>query len=374
MEKLNVSVGSERVIYSGCSREPSLFRLASGELKLTFHAVPDVHFAHRACYASRDGGRTWQPEAQRSHREQALGELGGRVWASDIYTFERQPGEFTGSYFTSEDGGETFSGPRESIVRINRVAAWTYPTAEHTPEPGHPMAKFFIPMPEYYEPIAAAASRRMGFSFWRYPVETDGRWIAPMQGKFYGDRCYRTVLVESHDQGASWDYVSTIANPLNEERDGFCEPVLMRVADGSLLCMLRRGSSWPLAQVRSLDGGKTWSQPEFLSAHGVDPDLCVLPNGVLACSYGRPGRHLMFSVDGCGYSWGYATDLGSRSGSTYMGLAATGDDTLLVTYDEIDPKIPQGIDKIDASGGYNPDYFRHAYIGAREVKVSRSRL
>lgn len=371
MEKLKISIGPERIIHTGCSREPSLYRLAGGELKLTFHAVPDVHFAYRACYHSTDGGKSWQAEAGRSHREQAFGEVGGVIWAPDIYTFEREPGNYIGSYFKSVDGGRSFSGPHQSVIQMDRVAAWDYPTPEHIPEVGHPLRKFFIPLPDYYKPTVAASSRRMGFIFWRYPVEVDGRWVAAMQGKFHGDRCNRTVLVESTDAGASWTFVSTIANPMNEERDGFCEPALMRVADGSLLCMLRRGGGIPLAQVRSTDGGKTWAEPQILAAHGVDPDLCMLPNGVLVCSYGRPGRHLMFSVDGCGYSWGYATDLAARGGSTYMGLAAIGDDTLLVTYDDLAADMDPSITRVDAMGAYNPEYSRHAYIGAREVTVKR---
>lgn len=371
MEKLEIILGPERIIYSGCSREPNLYRLASGDLKLSFHAVSDVHFAHRACYHSSDNGQTWQPDAERSHREQAFGEIQGIIWAPDIYTFEREPGVFVGSYFKSADGGRFFSGPHESIIRINRVAAWHYPTPEHIPEPKHPLRKFYIPMPDYYQPIVASASRRMGPNFWRYPVGVDDRWVTAMQVKCNGDRGYRTVLMESRDEGATWDFVSTIANPVNEERDGFCEPALMRVPDGSLLCVMRRGGGVPLAQARSIDGGKTWSEPQFLAAHGVDPDLCLLPNGVLVCSYGRPGRHLMFSVDGCGYSWGYATDLGTRAGSTYMGLAAISDDTLLVTYDDLAADMDPATPRTDAEGAYNAEYARHAYIGAREVTVKR---
>lgn len=371
MSRLTISLGAERVIYTGSSREPSLYRLANGTLKVTFHAVPDVHYALRIGYQSVDNGRTWQPDVQRSHREQAFGEIGGTVWAPDIYTFEREPGIYVGSYFRSDDGGKSFSGPHELVVRMNRVKTWYYPTPEHIPEPGHPLRKFYIPLPDYYKPTVAASSRNLGFSFWRSPVETDGRWVVAMQGKFHGDRGYRTVLMESADGGATWDYVSTIANPMNEQADGFCEPVLLRVADGTLLCVLRRGGGLPMAQTRSTDGGRTWSEPKLLTAHGVDPDLSLLPNGVLALSYGRPGRHLMFSTDGCGYSWGYATDLGANAGSSYMGLAAISDDTLLVAYDEMPRNIDPSIPKLTADGDYNPAYFGQFYIGVREVTVKR---
>jgi len=33
------------------------------------------------------------------------------VLSPDIYTFERKPGEYVGSYFRSNNGGKTFTGP-----------------------------------------------------------------------------------------------------------------------------------------------------------------------------------------------------------------------------------------------------------------------
>ena len=77
--------------------------------------------------------------------------------AFDIYTFERRPGEYVGSHFRSEDGGRTFSGPWESVVFVNRVAATEYPTPEHLrrlkehgPCPIH--RKTFAPVRELLEP------------------------------------------------------------------------------------------------------------------------------------------------------------------------------------------------------------------------------
>lgn len=172
--------------------------------------------------------------------------------------------------------------------------------------------------------------------FWRYLVEHEGRWLAPMQCRFHGDKFYRTVLVASEDGGTTWRFVVTIAEFLNEFRipgDGFCEPALAVVADGSLLCVMRRGGGLPLAQCRSWDGGRTWSKPEMLAGHGVDPDLFLMSNGKLACTFGRPGLHLMFSPDGAGYAWGYRTVIGEWPSSTYMGIAEVSPGELLLVYD-----------------------------------------
>jgi hypothetical protein len=387
--QLDISVGDERIIYRGASREPSLLRLEGGDLLLTFHAEPDMHFSRRVAYRSRDGGRTWAPDEPRSHREQAIGaNAAGVVLAPDIYTFEKSPGVFSGTLFRSVDGGKNFRGPEETTVRIDRVRTWEYPTPAHAPEFPHGLAKFFTPLPAYYDAVVARSSRRLGFIFWRNliwepgasradgsavdgPTGGKGRWITAMQGEFHGDGGYRTVLVESQDEGRSWDFVATItADDPGTKTDGYCEPALIRARDRSLVCVMRRGGGLPLGQSRSTDGGKTWSPPRLLEAHGVDPDLCLMSNGVLACTYGRPGRHIIFSPDGSGHAWGYPVDLGARSGSSYMGLVEIAPGRLLVVYDDFPADMPAGLKSTDAEGRYDPAFHKHAFIAAREISVS----
>ena len=53
---------------------------------------------------------------------------------------------------------------------------------------------------------------------------------------------------------------------------------------------------------KSADAGKTWSKPIKLEVGRVLPDLVLMSNGVLACSYGRPASCIMFSLDG-GKTW-----------------------------------------------------------------------
>ena len=357
---LSIEVGEHRVVSRQAVREPHLFRLRSGDLLLTFHVQPDMHFAERQGLRSSDGGQTWRPEPRRAHREQAIGEgSGGTVLAFDIYTFERAPGEYVGSCFRSDDGGATFTGPWESVVRVNRVASLAYPTPEHIPPEGHILRKFYQPLPEYYLPIVDGASRLRGPIFWRYLMEHDGRWLAPMPCRFHGDRVARTILVASEDVGRTWTYVSTIAYGHDETKDGFCEPALIETPDGNLLCVMRRGGGLQLGQCRSPDGGRTWTPPELLAGHGVDPDLHLMSNGVLACTFGRPGLHVMFSEDGCGLAWGYRTQIGEWASSTYMGIAEVAPDELLMVYD-----------RSDASPESRRDPAK-CYVGSTRVRVTR---
>ena len=210
-----------------------------------------------------------------------------------------------------------------------------YPTPQHIPPADHPLSKFYQPLSKYYDPIVKENFRRLGPIFWRYLIEHRGRWLVPMQCFFYGDRKHRTILVASDDAGRTWNFLSTIAYVYDRfDGDGYCEPALIETPDGGLLCVMRWGGGTPLGQCRSLDGGMTWSEPEKLAAHGVDPDLCLMSNGVLACTYGRPGLHIMFSEDGCGYSWGYRTEIGTWRSSTYMGIAEVAPGKLLLVYDQ----------------------------------------
>ena len=343
---LKITRGDDWIVSEAGLREPQLFKLKNKDLLLSFHAQDDVHFAKRTLLRSCDNGLSWREDEPRAHREQAIGGSADSsiVYAPDIYTFEETQGVYTGSYFISKDGGLTFDGPIEMKVMINSVSTSDYPmTPEHFPKEGHPMSDVFIPLPDYYKPFIHADVCRRGFVFWRYILEVDGRWIASMQGQFYEDNSfYRTILVESRDNGKTWNYISTIAVEYDWGKDGMCEPVLAKVADGSLLCVIRRGGNHPLAQSRSIDDGKTWTPFELLPGHGVDPDLYLMSNGVLACTYGRSGTHIMFSEDGSGHTWGDLTQIGDWRSSSYMAITEIEPGKLLVIYDKVLGDDPEG--------------------------------
>ena len=192
-------------------------------------------------------------------------------------------------------------------------------------------------------PIRAAASVNAvaGMGFDRSIIcEPDGSLLATTYGKFEGDEAYRVIIVRSDDEGAAWSYVATVAYDPLVGSDGYCEPVMARVADGSLLCVMRVGDRQPVHQSRSLDGGLSWSVPVSLGVQSVDPDLCLMRNGVLALSTGRPAVHVMFSLDGSGHEWTppvmvYSDNrIGSAENSTcYTGLRESADGRLLLVYD-----------------------------------------
>jgi hypothetical protein len=168
----------------------------------------------------------------------------------------------------------------------------------------------------------------------------DGSIQGTMYGYYASDNKYRSIWVKSVDGGANWTVVSTIAfNPLIGS-ESFCEPVVKRCADGSLLCVMRVGTNYPLYQCRSNDNGLTWSTPVTLpgidttSTYSVDPDLCLMSNGVLVLSYGRPNCRMLFSPDGNGNKWGNLISTYTDKTSGYTGIREVAPNKLLLTGDK----------------------------------------
>jgi len=172
----------------------------------------------------------------------------------------------------------------------------------------------------------------------------DGSLLASMYGRFVGDSRYRLILVRSTDGGVNWEYFSTLAYDPTADGEGLCEPCVVRLADGDLFCMMRVSSGKPMYTVRSSDGGKSWTTPVKLSPHtaSVFPDLVHMSNGVLACSFGRPGCHLMFSVDGNGDQWTERTTIFEGPSTCYTAIREVAPGRLLYVYDV----VPAGWNKL----------------------------
>ena len=59
----------------------------------------------------------------------------------------------------------------------------------------------------------------------------------------------------------------------------------------------------------------------------------LLSNGVLACSYGRPGVNIMFSLDGTGNGWTKHTAIFSGNSTSYTSFAEVAPGRLLLIFD-----------------------------------------
>lgn len=188
----------------------------------------------------------------------------------------------------SHDGGATWTS--RTGVMTTPVAMRTISSV--TDRPGMPLGGFVLVHNVVEDP--------------------DGTLYQSGYGYYAGDTKYRQLVLKSADGGANWTVDATVAvNPSLTTAagyEGFCEGALERVADGSLLIVMRIGSYLPMYVARSTDDGATWSAATPLSAGGqnvvsVYPSLTLLPGGPLVLLVGRPGLALLTSPDGSGRTW-----------------------------------------------------------------------
>ncbi len=153
---------------------------------------------------------------------------------------------------------------------------------------------------------------------------------------------YRGFVTRSTDRGLTWEYLSTVTSDPNLGTEGCNEMDLIRTPAGDLLCVYRTGGSAadpsPMYQSRCEDEGRTWGPPERVADRGVWPNLCLTQDGVLVCTYGRPGNWLTFSLDS-GRTWVGHFCFDDARTTSYNSVEEVGPGRVLVVYDR------QGYDK-----------------------------
>jgi hypothetical protein len=308
---------------------PSLVNTPSGGVWLTFNAQGDVDGARRAVLKSIDRGKTWMPSSMGVNACTAAGALrNGSVLAYDDYDFVKQrtaaATTTVGQISISTDSGQTF-GPVQ-LATFNRpadVASRTMDAAAVAP----------------YVSTSAQWSDDVTHALWGNVIERPDETLltAAHTLGYQGDEKIRTICYRSTDGGMTWGSESTVAYDPNMPSEGFTEPVLSFTSNGDVLCVMRTEGYSPLMQARSTDGGITWSSPTDTGSLGVDSDLCLMSNGILACSYGRPGDCIMFSPDGSGTQWTDRVQLHDNTSTTgYTAIAEVAPGKLLYVYDTYD--------------------------------------
>jgi hypothetical protein len=155
---------------------------------------------------------------------------------------------------------------------------------------------------------------------------------------------YASMIFRSTDDGRTFDLFSVVASgkDLFNTYEGPGEPALVVLPSGEMLCIMRVAGGCggnrikcaePMFIARSADGGKTWQKRPFVKS-GVWPRLLRMSNGVIACSYGRPGNAITFSVND-GEFWIKTTYLSPMEAPTTSctDLVEVSPGRLLVVYD-----------------------------------------
>jgi hypothetical protein len=156
----------------------------------------------------------------------------------------------------------------------------------------------------------------------------------------------RSYACESTDGGQTWRYLATLGYAqLGSE--GYNEGSMRRLPNGDWLAVLRTGNARdfncqdnPIMWTRSRDEGRTWSEPARTGVQGAFPSLAVLPDGVVAMSYGRPGAMVIFSTDG-GQTWTDPTCVDATPYSGYTSVASLGLGEALVGFGVMHRLDPQ---------------------------------
>jgi hypothetical protein len=293
-----------------------LRRLPDGTLVVRGHTWRDPEGPPRLWLRiSTDGGRTWVPppaSAPDAGPDYAL--------ACNPLLLQRRDGRVIGWAgvwnLTTEYRGRPGQPTVQTVVQAANWDALLYgPRATIS-------APIYIP---YMTPLVGDDLRtRYTPALWGQMIETeDGHLIQATYPVLASDRSprlwenqmgfapqYRTIVIYSQDDGATWHYLATVAAadryPLPPQAEGYCEPDLLYFGNGHLICIMRSGGNpagflqeryTPLMVSHSYDGGLSWEPPYPIAAHGVKPVLLSMSNGLIACLAGRPGFFLLFSAD-----------------------------------------------------------------------------
>ena len=310
---------------------PTLSYMPDGAILCAFSHQHDAAFAYgnpMAAYVSRDEGRTWeQIESQDSNRNLAAphGSI-AKVYNGEFLLMPARPAfDVTGSHLelpepVSRDFGHRSDRlyraeqlPEEILNYLSSIDAFRW----------YPESKSWVRERVSYSQDRAVSWCTRGKTkedwlipstwFEHPPLRSNGELLYADYRQLYMEpdgfvpKNRAASLMVSKDNGHSFYKRSTIAI----DRTGTVlmgEPCLAKTSDGGLACVMRRQKgNWkglmPLAIAFSKDNGETWGPPVSFAHLGVFPGMVLLENRVLALSYGRPGVHLSFSLDGLGSDW-----------------------------------------------------------------------
>ena len=198
------------------------------------------------------------------------------------------------------------------------------------------------------------------------PIRTnDGNWHFALfsygfnneTGQVENGWHYNVYVFKSEDEGLLWEYESQVlttaeyTDALEKPIEGFCEPFMNVMPDGSVVMLMRTDAGSPSYITRSTDNCKTWSKPAVFDDVGVLPQMLTLDCGVTLASYGRPGIFVRATDDPSGQIWQDRVDVGIKGGKTnwsvfscsYTSLIPLDSHTALLAYSDF--QYPDAADK-----------------------------
>jgi hypothetical protein len=283
---------------------PYLYDMGQGLLLTSNPQGSDALLEPYIVRRSTDAGKTWlavKGTEQNSDSPQELVRLAdGRILGPSRWTHLQPDGTLTGKTTILDAKAETFTMQDSTI---------TLP-AEFMPAKSGEVLIF-------ERHIWAEKDGSITAVAWSRTNQRDA------QKRFVVTR--HTHLLRSTDLGKTWTHIAHVG------LGG--EPAVVRLSNSEWLAVTRPDAHMSnLLQHRSLDGGKTWKFERTLEEGSVMPDLVLMSNGVLACSYGRPVSNLMFSLDG-GHTWRDHHVISDRANFNYTAIREISPGRLLYMHD-----------------------------------------
>ncbi|MBD3942676.1 exo-alpha-sialidase [Microbacterium sp. NEAU-LLC] len=263
-------------------------------LLLSYSEHPDTTSASGSGLAmSDDGGATWTKTLETNPMPHTSGFQLTQLRNGDVIAVNHH------TYMTAD----THKATVETAVSHDNGATWTQRAGLMTaPEPMRPLA----------------ASERPGTTLGGFLAlhtlleDPDGTLYMSAYGFYAVDTKYRQIVLVSEDGGVNWSVRGTVGvfDASIPDTSGPCEGALERLADGSLLMVMRMGPKVPMMMSRSFDNGATWTPlekvkvgPSQQDLYAIQPTLELLPTGELLLMVGRPGLVLTVSRTGLGNDW-----------------------------------------------------------------------
>ena len=296
---------------------PYLYDMGQGLLLMSNAQGADSLLEPYGVRRSTDAGKTWQAITglvQNVDSPQELVRLAdGRIFGPSRWTHLQPDGTLTGKTTILDAKAETFTMHDSTI---------TMPVEFRPAKSGEVLIVERQIWAEKDGSITAAAwSRRFSLKL--------------PNGRGFPER--HTHLLRNTDLGKTWTHLAHVG------LGG--EPAVVRLSDSEWLAVTRPDAHMSnLLQHRSLDGGKTWKFERTLEEGSVMPDLVLMSNGVLACSYGRPVSNLMFSLDG-GRTWRDHRVISDRANFNYTAIREISPGRLLYMHDG---QVPGSLARINS--------------------------
>ena len=376
---IKLSFGKPRIVAQGPTYEeagwgtyqfPSISRMDDGRVVLSYHVVPDTTEAYgleRNWAVSSDDGSSWS-EVSTEELPRIKACAGTRLPdGKRLRAVVPKPVPISDELHAAL---KQKYGRRKGCLGIEEIPdgiiekyKWRFAVSDpDTKEETEYMADLDFPGMTAFLTTGAMV---VPFAFGPIRVAPDGSiWIAHYATGRNPDNLgwtsyYACYYLRSTDGGKSFQLQSwihyrpdTYEFPDAFVAEGFCEPDICFMPDGSVITLMRTGSYAPSYIARSTDNMQTWSRPVQFDRCGVLPQLLRMDCGVTLASYGRIGLLVRASSDPAGMQWEEPYELMPREPKPfraescyYTSMLALDDRTALLAYSDFYVPDNQGVQR-----------------------------